>query len=202
MRECSVLSICSNFCYLSSILSLYFSLKTKRQRNEYLAREYEHSVMDFMKGQLSVLRRWSYNIQMRHIITSVRQKGFGKILVRRQHARKRRETKKALNVRARRISYVFVYIFPELRRNREFYRTNDVRPPFTYVDMIRQVGQTQSKPNQTKTNQTKFKPIQTKSKPNQTKSKPNQNTPCLSLPPFSFILHILTLKSKTSFPLQ
>ena len=28
----------------------------------------------------------------------------------------------------------------ELHRNREFYRTHDVRPPFTYVDMIRQVG--------------------------------------------------------------
>ena len=29
----------------------------------------------------------------------------------------------------------------ELNRNREFYRTHDVRPPFTYVDMIRQVKQ-------------------------------------------------------------
>ena len=34
--------------------------------------------------------------------------------------------------------FVFV-IFPELARNREFYRTHDVRPPFTYVDLIRQV---------------------------------------------------------------
>ena len=31
------------------------------------------------------------------------------------------------------------FLFPELARNREFYRTHDVRPPFTYVDMIRQV---------------------------------------------------------------
>jgi len=29
-------------------------------------------------------------------------------------------------------------IAQELNRNREFYRTHDVRPPFTYVDMIRQ----------------------------------------------------------------
>merc|ERR1719264_2158643 len=29
-------------------------------------------------------------------------------------------------------------IAQELHRNREFYRTHDVRPPFTYVDMIRQ----------------------------------------------------------------
>ena len=33
----------------------------------------------------------------------------------------------------------------ELHRNREFYRTHDVRPPFTYVDMIRQVGRMQEK---------------------------------------------------------
>ena len=32
----------------------------------------------------------------------------------------------------------------ELHRNREFYRTHDVRPPFTYVDMIRQVGRMQT----------------------------------------------------------
>ena len=31
------------------------------------------------------------------------------------------------------------FCFIELARNREFYRTHDVRPPFTYVDMIRQV---------------------------------------------------------------
>ena len=33
----------------------------------------------------------------------------------------------------------YICLFPELARNREFYRTHDVRPPFTYVDMIRQV---------------------------------------------------------------
>ena len=27
----------------------------------------------------------------------------------------------------------------EIHRNREFYRTNDVRPPFTYASLIRQV---------------------------------------------------------------
>ena len=41
------------------------------------------------------------------------------------------------------MSYIYLIIeqFPELNRNREFYRTHDVRPPFTYVDMIRQVFQ-------------------------------------------------------------
>ena len=31
-------------------------------------------------------------------------------------------------------------IFSEIHRNREFYRTNDVRPPFTYASLIRQVS--------------------------------------------------------------
>ena len=31
-------------------------------------------------------------------------------------------------------------IISEIHRNREFYRTNDVRPPFTYASLIRQVG--------------------------------------------------------------
>ena len=30
--------------------------------------------------------------------------------------------------------------FSEIHRNREFYRTNDVRPPFTYASLIRQVS--------------------------------------------------------------
>ena len=30
--------------------------------------------------------------------------------------------------------------FSEIHRNREFYRTHDVRPPFTYASLIRQVG--------------------------------------------------------------
>ena len=42
--------------------------------------------------------------------------------------------------------YVFKYLcggpllFIEIHRNREFYRTQDVRPPFTYASLIRQVG--------------------------------------------------------------
>ena len=28
----------------------------------------------------------------------------------------------------------------EINRNKEFYRTQDVRPPFTYAALIRQVG--------------------------------------------------------------
>ena len=41
---------------------------------------------------------------------------------------------------SKQLTPLFVFlIFPELARNREFYRTHDVRPPFTYVDMIRQV---------------------------------------------------------------
>ena len=32
-------------------------------------------------------------------------------------------------------------IAQEIHRNREFYRTQDVRPPFTYASLIRQVGQ-------------------------------------------------------------
>ncbi len=36
-----------------------------------------------------------------------------------------------------RISGIF---FVEIYRNREFYRTQDVRPPFTYASLIRQVG--------------------------------------------------------------
>lgn len=31
-------------------------------------------------------------------------------------------------------------IAQEIHRNREFYRTNDVRPPFTYASLIRQVS--------------------------------------------------------------
>ena len=31
-------------------------------------------------------------------------------------------------------------IILEIHRNREFYRTHDVRPPFTYASLIRQVG--------------------------------------------------------------
>ena len=53
------------------------------------------------------------------------------------------------------MSYIYLIIeqFPELNRNREFYRTHDVRPPFTYVDMIRQVFQ---KCNQEKENDLKM----------------------------------------------
>ena len=35
--------------------------------------------------------------------------------------------------------YNFTFI-SEIHRNREFYRTNDVRPPFTYASLIRQVS--------------------------------------------------------------
>ena len=33
----------------------------------------------------------------------------------------------------------YVFVIPEIERNREFYRTTDVRPPFTYASLIRQV---------------------------------------------------------------
>ena len=38
------------------------------------------------------------------------------------------------------ITQPILYIFSEIHRNREFYRTNDVRPPFTYASLIRQVS--------------------------------------------------------------
>lgn len=31
-------------------------------------------------------------------------------------------------------------MFSEIQRNREFYKNADVRPPFTYASLIRQVG--------------------------------------------------------------
>ncbi len=34
----------------------------------------------------------------------------------------------------------FLSLSPEIYRNREFYRTQDVRPPFTYASLIRQVS--------------------------------------------------------------
>lgn len=34
----------------------------------------------------------------------------------------------------------------EIYRNREFYRTQDVRPPFTYASLIRQVRQSRVEP--------------------------------------------------------
>ena len=35
---------------------------------------------------------------------------------------------------------VIVYLLAELTQNQEFYRNADVRPPFTYASLIRQVG--------------------------------------------------------------
>lgn len=34
---------------------------------------------------------------------------------------------------------LYLWLFPEIQRNREFYKTADVRPPFTYASLIRQV---------------------------------------------------------------
>ena len=39
------------------------------------------------------------------------------------------------------ISNKKLFVILEIHRNREFYRTNDVRPPFTYASLIRQVGE-------------------------------------------------------------
>ena len=33
-------------------------------------------------------------------------------------------------------------LLAEIQRNREFYKNTDVRPPFTYASLIRQVGGT------------------------------------------------------------
>lgn len=37
--------------------------------------------------------------------------------------------------------YIYFYTFAEIQRNREFYKNADVRPPFTYASLIRQVCQ-------------------------------------------------------------
>lgn len=36
-------------------------------------------------------------------------------------------------------SRVFFFLSTEIQRNREFYKNADVRPPFTYASLIRQV---------------------------------------------------------------
>ncbi len=37
------------------------------------------------------------------------------------------------------LNFLYLLTFSEIQRNREFYKSADVRPPFTYASLIRQV---------------------------------------------------------------
>ncbi len=36
--------------------------------------------------------------------------------------------------------FLYLHFLAEIVQNKDFYRVNDVRPPFTYASLIRQVG--------------------------------------------------------------